>query len=114
MNLKNLEILNLSSNKIESLKVRTQNFFEHLFQIFKEITNLQCLPNLKYLYLKDPQYGQNPVTLLCNYSLYMIYHLPSLVSLDTLPISNKIVKELADVNDIFYLIKFLNCLNSQQ
>ncbi|CAF0859021.1 unnamed protein product, partial [Brachionus calyciflorus] len=80
-NLKNVEILNLSANLIEN---------------FQEITYLQNLPNLKNLCFKDPQYGQNPVTVLCNYSLYVIYHLPGLLSLDTLPISNKMVKELAD------------------
>ena len=63
----------------------------------QEITFLQNLPSLKNLCLKDPQYGYNTVTILCNYSLYLIYHLPNLVTLDTLVVSQKIVKELADV-----------------
>ncbi len=82
-NLENLTRLNLASNLIDN---------------FNDITNLQGLTNLKHLCLKDPQYGYNPVTILCNYSLYVIYHLPNLITLDTLTISQKIVKELADVN----------------
>ena len=81
-NLDNLEYLNLASNLIDN---------------FQDITNLQDLNNLKHLSLKDPQYGYNPVTILCNYSLYVIYHLPGLQTLDTLTISQKIIKELADV-----------------
>jgi len=80
--LRNLESLNLAANLIENLE---------------EINNLQVLPNLRYLCFKDPQYGYNPVTNLCNYSLYVIYHLPGLTALDTLNISQKVVKELADV-----------------
>ena len=63
----------------------------------KEITYLQNIPKLQHLCFKDPQYGFNPVTMLCNYSLYVIYHLPDLITLDTLPVSQKIIKELADV-----------------
>ncbi len=79
--LANLRSLNLASNSIDS---------------FQDITHLQHLGNLKHLCLKDPQYGYNPVTILCNYSLYVIYHMPGLVTLDTLTISQKVVKELAD------------------
>ena len=78
--------------------------------LFKDITNLQNLADLKHLSLKDPQYGYNPVTILCNYSLYVIYHLPGLITLDTLTISQKIVKELADVTffqiTFFFLVMF--------
>ncbi len=102
----NLSELNLAKNNIkyigDSLKnlenLARLNLASNLIDNFNDITNLQGLINLKHLCLKDPQYGYNPVTMLCNYSLYVIYHLPNLSTLDTLTISLKIVKELADVN----------------
>jgi len=75
------------------------------------LTNLQELSSLKHLSLKDPQYGYNPVTILCNYSLYVMYHLPGLQTLDTLAISQKAIKELADVIFNFFLIFFLIFFN---
>ena len=79
--LSNLKLLNLSANSIDKLE---------------EITNLQALPSLKCLYLKDPQYGYSPVTVLCNYSLYTLFHLPNLLTLDTMTVSSKSIQEIAD------------------
>uniref|UniRef100_A0A8C0WVT3 U2A'/phosphoprotein 32 family A C-terminal domain-containing protein n=1 Tax=Castor canadensis TaxID=51338 RepID=A0A8C0WVT3_CASCN len=76
-----LEKLNLSGNQISS---------------FKDLTNLTRLPCLKDLCLNDPQYKTNPVCLLCNYSIHVLYHLPSLQRLDTFDVSAKQIKELAD------------------
>jgi hypothetical protein len=58
---------------------------------------LQSLDELKHLCLKDAQYGSNPVNYLCNYSLYVLFHLPGLLTLDTLNVSPKYFKELAEV-----------------
>ncbi|KAG8453463.1 hypothetical protein GDO86_000189 [Hymenochirus boettgeri] len=76
-----LERINLSGNKICS---------------FKEIANLARLANLKDLGLKDPQYGPNPVCLLCNYAIHVLYHIPQLQRLDTNDVSEKQIKNLAE------------------
>lgn len=73
------------------------NLAANSIQKFEEIKNLQNLPRLKYLCFKDPQYGENPLTTLCNYSLYVMYLLPGLAYLDTFQIGQKAVKEFADV-----------------
>ena len=90
--LKNLEVLNLSANSIGK---------------FEEVNGLQCLPRLKHLCFRDPQYGQNPLTSLCNYSLYVLYLLPCLTTIDTFPVGQKAIKELADVkaNNLKQLIQ---------
>ncbi|XP_067847992.1 leucine-rich repeat-containing protein 9 isoform X2 [Heptranchias perlo] len=76
-----LEWLNLSGNKIYS---------------FKELTNLARLPELQVLSLKDPQYAPNPVSLLCNYSTHVVYHIPTLLRLDTCDVSSKHLKDFAE------------------
>ncbi|XP_031746458.1 leucine-rich repeat-containing protein 9 isoform X3 [Xenopus tropicalis] len=76
-----LERLNLSGNKISS---------------FKELTNLARLPSLMDLGLKDPQYSPNPVCLLCNYAIHVLYHIPQLQRLDTYDVSEKQIKNLAE------------------
>jgi hypothetical protein len=64
------------------------------------------LENLKHLFFKDPQYGASPITMLSNYSLYVLYHLPALISLDNLTISQKVIQEIADVKFQFPNITF--------
>ncbi|XP_025943077.1 leucine-rich repeat-containing protein 9 [Apteryx rowi] len=76
-----IEILNLSANKLSS---------------FKELTNLSRLPNLKDLGLNDPQYGPNPVCLLHNCTIHVLYHIPQLQRLDTYDVSQKEIKVLAE------------------
>ncbi|XP_010216399.1 PREDICTED: leucine-rich repeat-containing protein 9-like [Tinamus guttatus] len=76
-----IEILNLSANKLSS---------------FKELTNLSRLSNLKDLGLNDPQYGPNPVCLLHNYVIHVLYHIPHLQRLDTYNVSQKEIKILAE------------------
>lgn len=56
------------------------------------------LPELHSLSLKDPQFSPAPVSLLCNYSTHVLYHLPKLSKLDTYDAS-KNVCELAEVRD---------------
>ncbi|XP_048590343.1 leucine-rich repeat-containing protein 9 isoform X2 [Nematostella vectensis] len=76
-----LEVLDLSANRIGS---------------FKDLTNLVHLPHLKSLSLKDPTYGPNPVSLLCNYATHLLFHLPKLTRLDSYDVDNKALKELAE------------------
>ncbi|KAL4237983.1 Leucine-rich repeat-containing protein 9 [Mactra antiquata] len=76
-----LEELNLSGNKISSLR---------------DLTNLMRLPSLQSLCLKDPLYSPAPVSLLCNYSTHVLYHLPSLCKLDTYDVTGKSMNEVAE------------------
>ncbi|OCT68507.1 leucine-rich repeat-containing protein 9 isoform X2 [Xenopus laevis] len=97
-----LERLNLSGNKISS---------------FKELTNLARLANLLDLGLKDPQYGPNPVCLLCNYAIHVLYHIPQLQRLDTYSVSDKQIKNLAEstvVKKIMYYNMRVKNIQRQQ
>uniref|UniRef100_A0A3P9PLE0 Leucine rich repeat containing 9 n=1 Tax=Poecilia reticulata TaxID=8081 RepID=A0A3P9PLE0_POERE len=77
----NLEILNLSGNKISS---------------FKELTHLARLPHLKELALNDPTSALNPVCELCNYGIHILYHMPGLERLDNWDVSCKQIKDTAE------------------
>ncbi|KAM4540958.1 leucine-rich repeat-containing protein 9 [Fundulus diaphanus] len=77
----NLEILNLSGNKIRS---------------FKELTQLARLPRLRELSLNDPTSALNPVCQLCNYATHILYHVPGLQRLDNWDVSCKQVKDAAE------------------
>lgn len=79
--LDNLEDLNLSGNRIGN---------------FKELLNLNRLPNLRVTTFFDPHYGDNPICNLCNYQTYVLYHFPYLEKLDTLHISDD-AKAFAEV-----------------
>ena len=72
-NLVSLEDLNISGNRIGT---------------FKEVLNLNRLPNLKVLAFKDPHFGENPLCNLSNYETYVLYHLRSVKQLDTNRISD--------------------------
>lgn len=75
-----LEELNIANNKVGN---------------FKEVLNLNRLPSLKICTFQDPHYGENPLCNLCNYQTYVLYHLPNLVKLDTLSVSED-AKAFAD------------------
>ena len=64
--------MNLSANRIGN---------------FKELLNLNRLPSLRVATFYDPHFGDNPICNLCNYQTYVLYHLPHLLKLDTLHIS---------------------------
>ena len=55
------------------------------------------LPTLMSLSLKDSLFAPAPVSLLCNYSTHVLYHLPKLVKLDTYEVEKNMV-ELAEVS----------------
>uniref|UniRef100_UPI00398E77B4 leucine-rich repeat-containing protein 9 isoform X3 n=1 Tax=Pristiophorus japonicus TaxID=55135 RepID=UPI00398E77B4 len=102
--LKHLKELNLAANLIDvisnSLDFNVQlewlNLSGNRISSFKEITNLARLPELQMLSLKDPQYAPNPVSLLCNYSTHVMYHIPKLLRLDTCDVSKKQAKDFAE------------------
>ena len=66
--------LNISSNRIGN---------------FKEVLNLNRLPNLVICTFSDQHYGENPICSLCNYQTYVLFHLPRLVRLDTMIVSEE-------------------------
>lgn len=72
--LSNLKELNISANRIGN---------------FKEVLNLNRLPNLTICTFSDPHYGENPICSLCNYQTYVLFHLPRLVRLDTMIVSEE-------------------------
>lgn len=67
-----------------------------LYLFFQYLTHLMRLPMLTSLSLKDPLFAPAPVSLLCNYSTHVLYHLPKLVKLDTYEVEKNMV-ELAEV-----------------
>ena len=70
-----LEVLWLAKNRIEQIKdsldelvlLKELNLAGNRIYSFREILNLNRLPNLVDLKLYDPHYGENPICNLCNY-----------------------------------------------
>ena len=85
-NLCNLVELNLAANQIETIGVyldtiqtlKELNLSGNKIGSFKEILNLNRLPNLDQCNFLDPNYGDNPICHLCNYTTYVLFHLPYL------------------------------------
>ncbi|XP_041353285.1 leucine-rich repeat-containing protein 9-like isoform X2 [Gigantopelta aegis] len=77
-----LEELNLSGNKISSLR---------------DVTNLVRLPKLTSVSFKDPLYPPCPASLLCNYSIHVMFHLPGLKRLDTYDVVSKNLSEISEI-----------------
>uniref|UniRef100_H3BH59 Leucine rich repeat containing 9 n=1 Tax=Latimeria chalumnae TaxID=7897 RepID=H3BH59_LATCH len=102
--LKDLEELNLANNLIGEIgnfldsntKLERLNLSGNKICSFKELANLARLFHLKELGLKDPLYKTNPVCLLCNYAIHVLYHMPQLQRLDTYDVSNKQIKDMAE------------------
>jgi Leucine-rich repeat (LRR) protein len=102
-NLVRLKELNLASNRIECIgmsldglvQLEELNISNNRIGNFKEVLNLNRLPNLRVCTFQDPHYGENPICNLCNYQTYVLYHLPNLTKLDTLYISDD-AKAFAD------------------
>ena len=95
-NLERLEHLNLAGNNIEQISsgfdglvsLSKINLAANKIGNFKEVLNLNRLPCLSECTFNDPHYGDNPICNLCNYSTYVLYHLPRLYRLDTEMISD--------------------------
>ena len=98
-----LKELNLSGNKIENIGMGLDGLIQldelsiacNKVGNFKEVLNLNRLPNLRICSFQDPHYGDNPICNLCNYQTFVLYHLPNLAKLDTLSISDD-AKAFAD------------------
>ena len=79
------KITRIGPHLTSSCDLATANFSDNRIGCFKELLNLSSLPNLRSLALTDPHFGTNPVTALCNYQTYALYHLPHLTLLDNAP-----------------------------
>ena len=79
--------------KIDFADVKDFNIANNNIGSFQEISNLSRLPNLKSLALSDLHFGLNPICKLCNYQIYVLYHLQQLRYLDTLPVSEEAVSQ---------------------
>eukprot|EP00898_Chlorokybus_atmophyticus_P004184 jgi/Chlat1/4767/Chrsp308S04732 len=97
-----LKDLNLVRNRIArigdglkyNMEITTLNLAHNCIGQFKDICNLAKLPKLVDLCFSDPHWGDNPLSLLCNYQTYVVFHLAQLHSLDTLVLTEDI-KQLA-------------------
>ena len=71
--------------------------------------HLSQLPYLRSVSFKDPMSAPNPVSFLCNYSTYILYHIPTLTRLDSYDVHQKSLKDFAEVINInpanIYLFK---------
>lgn len=93
----NLRELWVAGNQIDSIKTSLDslasltdlNISGNKICSFKEVLNLNRLPNLKVLSFYDPHFGENPICNLCNYQTYVLYHLRNIKKLDTLAISDE-------------------------
>uniref|UniRef100_A0A9J8APC6 Leucine rich repeat containing 9 n=2 Tax=Cyprinus carpio TaxID=7962 RepID=A0A9J8APC6_CYPCA len=100
----NLKELNLADNAVETLghcldsniNLHNLNLSGNKISSFKELTHLARLPRLRHLSLKDPQSIPNPLCLLYNYYIHVLYHMPHLQRLDTYDISSKHLKDTAE------------------
>eukprot|EP00931_Biecheleriopsis_adriatica_P065110 TRINITY_DN39743_c0_g1_i1.p1 TRINITY_DN39743_c0_g1~~TRINITY_DN39743_c0_g1_i1.p1 ORF type:complete len:1541 (+),score=395.74 TRINITY_DN39743_c0_g1_i1:64-4686(+) len=78
--------LNAASNRITSVigafsqtpKLRSLNLSGNRICSFREVLDLSRLRKLQELHFADPDWGENPICLLCNYQTYALYHLPML------------------------------------
>ncbi|KAK2853136.1 hypothetical protein Q7C36_008337 [Tachysurus vachellii] len=102
--LENLTELNLADNLITSIgksleqnkNLQSLNLSGNMISSFKELTQLACLPELRELALNDPQSSPNPVCTLCNYFTHLLYHIPTLHTLDSYDVSAKNIKDAAE------------------
>ena len=102
-NLIQLKNLSLARNRIEEIgdsldpnqKLQELNLSHNRIGHFKELLSLRRLGSLQWLALSDPHWGSNPVCRLCNYQTFVLYQLPQVEILDTVPVSPE-VKNVAE------------------
>ncbi|CAE7193588.1 Lrrc9 [Symbiodinium natans] len=82
----NLTELNVASNRISSIehvvdrmpRLQSLNLADNRLYSYREVISLSKLDALHTLSFADPDFGENPICFLCNYSTYVLYHLPKL------------------------------------
>lgn len=82
--------LNLASNQIEQIgsaldqlqALKDINFAGNKIGSFKEVLHLSRLASLEICNFSDPNFGENPICNLSNYSIFVLFHLPQLQRLD--------------------------------
>lgn len=95
--LTNLQELNLAQNLIENIGVgldglsnlKDVNLSANRIGNFKEVLNLNRLPSLQSCSFSDFNYGENPICTLCNYQTFVLFHLPKIIRLDTMQITDE-------------------------
>ncbi|RKO93872.1 hypothetical protein BDK51DRAFT_18137 [Blyttiomyces helicus] len=95
--LKKLRQLQIGNNRIasvgdalnENVELKELNIAGNKLSSFREVLFLARLPRLTSLCLSDPNFADNPICSLCNYQTHVIYHLPNLLSLDTLEVTDE-------------------------
>ena len=103
-NLLELRYLNLASNKIsiipesikKNLRLRDLNLANNNILDFRNIPALASLSRLQKLNFFDPDYGSNPVCLLSNYTTHVLYHLPTLQTLDNADVSAESLRQYTE------------------
>ena len=115
-NLAQLRELNLARNRVErcaeallaNARLASLNLADNLVGSFSEIVALGRLPELRELRFRDPHWGGNPVSGLSNYQTFTLFTIPTLVSLDTVPLAEE-TKALAEATymkkKMFYNMK---------
>eukprot|EP01138_Halocafeteria_seosinensis_P014919 gb/GECG01015230.1/.p1 GENE.gb/GECG01015230.1/~~gb/GECG01015230.1/.p1 ORF type:complete len:2060 (+),score=282.85 gb/GECG01015230.1/:1-6180(+) len=96
--LSQLKELSLARNRIEEIgdaldpnqKLEELNLAHNRIGHFKELLSLRRLESMKWLALSDPHWGCNPVCKLCNYQTFVLYQLPQVEVLDTVPVTSDI------------------------
>lgn len=91
----NLMELNAARNRLTTVvhafdrnsKLRSINVADNRICSFRDILDLSRIIGLRELSFADPDWGENPICLLCNYQTYTLYHLPSLKILDRMRIA---------------------------
>ena len=112
----NLEELNLARNAIthvgDSLLANTCltsiNLSDNLIANFNDVATLAKLPKLEDLYYSDPHWGDNPINCLGNYQTYVIFMVPALKSLDSIPLSKEMKSRAASTyreKELYYNVK---------
>jgi Leucine-rich repeat (LRR) protein len=101
--LKELKELHVANNQLDSIghclnhskELKDLNMSGNNFSSFREILHLTRLEKLENLSLSDSNFADNPICSLCNYQTHVVYHLPSLKSLDTLEVCDDSRKMIA-------------------
>jgi Leucine-rich repeat (LRR) protein len=95
--LNHLEDLHLANNKISLIgdslihnhKLSSLNIAGNLIYSFRDVLNLEKLPNLTTLTLNDPTYAENPICALTNYQTHFIYNMRNLLRIDALEVTKE-------------------------
>ncbi|CAD7968100.1 unnamed protein product, partial [Amoebophrya sp. A120] len=98
--LRNLKELNVANNRISRIKsfevpirsLQRINLAKNTIRNFPDVLDLAKIRNLKELHLSDPDFGDNPICSLCNYTVALVQYFKHVSIVDQQYISEEIVK----------------------